>query len=84
MAKVSIRKLRQQASLALRGGDFAEAISLYAQLEVCEPTSPLWPQRKADAYRELGRDSEEFAALQVARAAPGGGGSDGSDSEGRV
>jgi len=66
MAKVSVRKLRQQASLALRAGDFAEAIALYQQLEVCEPANPLWPQRRADAYRELGSDSQEFAALQHA------------------
>ncbi|MBW2419872.1 MAG: cyclic nucleotide-binding domain-containing protein [Deltaproteobacteria bacterium] len=66
MARISVRKLKQQASLALRGGDFAEALAIYERLEKLEPDSPLWPQRRADTYRELGSWREEFAALQRA------------------
>jgi CRP-like cAMP-binding protein len=60
------QKLKQQASLALRGGDFAKALAIYEKLERLEPDNPLWPQRRADTYRELGNWSEEFDSLQRA------------------
>lgn len=64
MGSVSISKLKERASLALRVGDLPSAIATYRDLEAREPSNPLWPRRRADAYLELAKHDEAQRALE--------------------
>ncbi|MCH7866844.1 MAG: cyclic nucleotide-binding domain-containing protein [Myxococcales bacterium] len=54
MAAESLKKLRATASMALRNGDFEQAIAGYRELEQLEPQNPIWCQRRAEIYERQG------------------------------
>lgn len=63
MARVDLRKLKDDAAKAVRGGDPARALPLYLALEKHEPREGSWSQRVAETCRRLGRTQDEIAAL---------------------
>ena len=66
MALPRNQKLRQKASLAMRTGDFDAALRIYRELEQKEPNDPIWPERCAVAYHELGQSRNELGCLRRA------------------
>jgi len=66
MSKDRIHKLRQEAASAREHGRLAKAIDAYLELERLEPNDASWAQRAAECYRQLGRESDQLAALERA------------------
>ena len=68
------RKLRAEASDAVRRGQLRKALARYRALEDLEPADPQWSCRVADVEARLGEKAEEIEALvrAVERCAAGG------------
>ncbi|MDP6979382.1 MAG: cyclic nucleotide-binding domain-containing protein [Myxococcota bacterium] len=66
MAEESLKQLRARASLSLRNGDFDTALAAYRSLAKREPKNPLWSQRRAEIYLQLGRNTQAMKGFEHA------------------
>jgi CRP-like cAMP-binding protein len=66
MAAESLKKLRAQASMALRNGDFEQALAGYRVLEQLEPDNPTWCQRRAEIYERQGLHTKAIKGFEYA------------------
>jgi tetratricopeptide (TPR) repeat protein len=58
-----VRKLRDETSAAVLKKRYAEALEYCRQLEGLQPDEPAWARRAAYCFHQLGRRSQECAAL---------------------
>ncbi len=66
MAEESLKQLRARASLSLRNSDFDTALAAYRTLAKREPRNALWSQRRAEIYRQLGRNTQAMKGFEHA------------------
>lgn len=66
MAEESLKQLRARASLSLRNGDFDTALAAYRTLAKREPRNPVWSQRRAEIYHQLGRKTQAMKGFEHA------------------
>lgn len=62
-ARERLRKLRSEASEAIRKGQLRKAVARYGELETLEPADAQWCCRLADLHARLGEKTEEIDAL---------------------
>ena len=66
MAAESLKKLRATASMALRNGDFEQALACYRELEQREPENPNWCQRRAEIHAQQGLHTQAIKGFGYA------------------
>lgn len=66
MAKVDLRKLKEQALKAIEKQQWAKAAELYIQIAEAEPADPDWRQRAGEALRKVPDKARAAAELMVA------------------
>lgn len=66
MAKVDLRKLKDQATRAVEKRQYAKAAELYEQIAGGEPHDPDWLQRAGEAWRKVPDAARAIAQLTLA------------------
>jgi CRP-like cAMP-binding protein len=66
MAKVDLRKLKEQAIKAIEKKQYAKAAELYLQIAAAEPNDPDWHQRAGEAWRKVPDGPRATAELTLA------------------
>lgn len=69
-----VRRLRDEASAKLSAGRKKDAVALYEQLALLEPSVGDWSRRAAECFAELGRPKDQRKHLLLALRAYAGGG----------
>jgi CRP-like cAMP-binding protein len=66
MARVDLRKLKEQALKAIEKKQYAKAAELYLQISAAEPNDPDWHQRAGEAWRKVPDGPRAAAELTLA------------------
>jgi cAMP-dependent protein kinase regulator len=67
MPEESLKQLRARASMSLRNSDFDEAFAAYRELQQRDPGNPIWCQRRAEIYEQIGDDTGAIKNFARAR-----------------
>lgn len=65
MAKVDLRKVKDQATQAVEKKQYAKAAELYLQIAAAEPNEPDWHQRAGEALRKVPNAAQAVAELSI-------------------
>ncbi len=68
MAKLDLRKLKDQATKAVEKRQYGKAAELYLQIAAAEPNDPDWHQRAGESFRKLPDAAQAVRELELAAA----------------